>query len=181
MDKNEKIRSSTAEYLTFVAATGGDDFRETEMRYQDENIWLTQKMMAELYGITVSAVNQHIKTILKDGELDAMSTIKKYLIVQKEGARSVSRSVDHYSLQMIIAVGFKVNNERAVTFRKWANGVVKDYTIQGWVMDSERLKKGGTILGQHLIWGSQLGTALQRGKSINRTFLSQKTTSMTRK
>lgn len=150
MAKNEKmklpdIRSSAAEYLTFIAATG-DNSESIEMRYEDENIWLTQKMMAVLYDVTVAAVNQHIKKIYADDELSSDTTIKKYLIVQQEGSRMVSRMVDHYNLQMIIAVGFKVNNERAVQFRKWANQIVKDYTIQGWVMDDERLKNGGTVL-----------------------------------
>ncbi|MBQ5990557.1 MAG: virulence RhuM family protein [Oscillospiraceae bacterium] len=88
------------------------------MRYEDENIWLTQKMMAALYDVSVAAINQHIKRIYEDSELEAESTIKKYLIVQNEGSRQVNREVAHYNLQMIIAVGFKVNNERAVQFRK---------------------------------------------------------------
>lgn len=141
--KNKKdIRSSTAEYLTFVAATG-DNSDSVEMRYEDENIWLTQKMMAELYDITVSAINQHIKTIFDDKELEENSVIKKYLITASDGK---NYNTKHYNLQMIIAVGFKVNNERAVQFRKWANAIVKDYTIQGWAMDTDRLKNGGTIL-----------------------------------
>ena len=102
--------------------------------------------MAELYGVEVPTINEHIQKIYADYELEEGATIRKFRIVQTEGPRQVSREVKHYSLQMIIAVGFKVNNERAVQFRKWANAVVKDYTIQGWVMDSERLKKGGTIL-----------------------------------
>jgi hypothetical protein len=115
------------------------------MRYEDENIWLTQKMMATLYNVSVPAVNQHLKRIFHDNELDPDATVKQYLIVQIEGSRRVERLVDHYSLQAIIAVGFKIENERAVQFRKWANQVVKDYTIQGWTMDVERLKKGGTL------------------------------------
>ena len=140
--KNEiTIHSSAAEYLTFVAASG-DDKESFEVRYEDENIWLTQKMMATLYDVSVSAINQHLKTIFDDGELSADSTIKKYLIVQKEGDREVSRNIDHYNLKAIIAVGFKVNNQRAIQFRKWAGQIVKDYTIQGWVMDKERLIRG---------------------------------------
>ena len=139
------IRSSAAEYLTFVATTGGSE-NAIEMRYEDENIWLTQKMMAQLYGVSVAAINQHIKKIYQDSELESEATIKKYLIVQTEGERAVNRSVAHYNLQMIIAVGFKVNNDRAVQFRKWANSIVKDYTIQGWTMDDERLKNGGSVL-----------------------------------
>ena len=139
------IRSGAAEYLTYVA-TVGDQQDSIEMRYEDENIWLTQKMMAALYDISVAAINQHIKKIYEDSELEQESTIKKYLIVQTEGSRQVSREVAHYNLQMIIAVGFKVNNERAVQFRKWANGIVKNYTIKGWVIDDERLKNGGSVL-----------------------------------
>lgn len=147
--KNEKneitIRSSAAEYLTYVAAIG-DDKNSVEVRYEDENIWLTQKMLATIYGVNVATINEHIKNIYKDNELDEDSTIRKFLIVQKEGNRDVSRNIAHYNLQMIIAIGFKVDNERAVQFRKWANQIVKDYTIKGWVMDDERLKNGGSIL-----------------------------------
>jgi len=139
------VRSSAAEYLTFIAATG-DNEQSFEMRYQDENIWLTQKMMAALYNVEVHTINEHIKKVLDDSELTEMSTIRNFRIVQTEGSRQVERDVKHYGLQMIIAVGFKVNSERAVQFRKWANGLVKDYTIQGWVMDDERLKNGGSVL-----------------------------------
>ena len=138
-NKNEiTIHSSTAEYLTYVAATG-DAPESFEVRYEDENIWLTQKMMAELYGVSVSAINQHLKTVFDDGELVEESVIKKYLITATDGKHY---QTNHYNLQAIIAVGFKVNNERAVNFRKWAGQIVKDYTIQGWVMDKERLIKG---------------------------------------
>ncbi|MBL3600351.1 MAG: virulence RhuM family protein [gamma proteobacterium endosymbiont of Lamellibrachia anaximandri] len=139
------VRSSAAEYLTFVAATG-DSKTSVEMRYEDENIWLTQKMMATLYDVSVPAINQHLKRIFSDNELEREATVKKYLIVQTEGKRQVKREVDHYSLQAIVAVGFKIENERAVQFRKWANRIVKDYTIQGWAMDVERLKAGGSVL-----------------------------------
>ncbi len=140
--KNEiTIHSSAAEYLTFVAATG-DDPQSFEMRYEDENIWLTQKMMAALYDVSLSTINEHIKKIYEDAELIEDATIRKFRIVQEEGARQVNREVIHYNLQVIIAVGFKVNNPRAVQFRKWAGQIVKDYTIQGWTMDKERLIKG---------------------------------------
>ncbi len=142
MKKNEiTVRSGAAEYLTYVAAVGGQA-QSVEMRYENENIWLTQKMMAELYGVDVRTVNEHIQNIFSDGELTPEATIRKFRIVQTEGKRQVSREVAHYNLQMIIAVGFKVNNDRAVQFRKWAGQIVKDYTIQGWTMDAERLKKG---------------------------------------
>ena len=135
------IRSSAAEYLTFVASTGESDV-SFEMRYEDENIWLTQKMMAVLYDVSLPTINEHIKKIYADGELTEEATIRKFRIVQEEGTRKVNRELIHYNLQMIIAVGFKVNNQRAVQFRKWAGQIVKDYTIQGWTMDAERLKKG---------------------------------------
>ena len=145
--KNEfsLVRSSAAEYLTFVAATGKAQ-SSVEMRYEDENLWLTQKMMATLYDVSVPAISQHLKRIYADNELEREATVKQYLMVQTEGEREVQRKVDHYSLQAIIAVGFKIENERAVQFRKWANQIVKDYTIQGWVMDTERLKSGGSVL-----------------------------------
>lgn len=143
MDKKEiQIRSSAAEYLTFIAANG-DDHEAIEIRYENENIWLTQKMMAALYDVSVSAINQHLKKIFDDNELDENSVIKKYLITANDGK---SYNTKHYNLQAIIAVGFKVNNERAVQFRKWANQIVKDFTIKGWAMDDERLKNSGTKL-----------------------------------
>ena len=135
------IRSSAAEYLTYVASVG-DQQDSIEMRYEDENIWLTQKMMATLYDVDVRTINEHIKKIYSDSELEEDATIRNFRIVQTEGSRQVTRDTKHYNLQMIIAVGFKVNNEHAVQFRKWANGIVKDYTIKGWVMDDERLKRG---------------------------------------
>ena len=139
------IRSSAAEFLTFIAATGGSE-DAVEMRYEDENIWLTQKMMAQLYDVDIRTINEHILKIYADSELQKDTTIRHFRIVQIEGSRQVSREVMHYNLQMIIAVGFKVNNDRAVQFRKWANGIIKDYTIQGWAMDDERLKNGGSVL-----------------------------------
>jgi len=139
------IRSSAAEYLTFVAATG-DTPQSIEMRYEDENIWLTQKMLATLYDVEIPTINYHLKKIFEDSELEKNATIRKFLIVQNEGNRKIERETEHYNLQMIIAVGFKVNSARAVQFRKWVNKIAKDYTIQGWVMDKERLIQGGSVL-----------------------------------
>lgn len=139
------IRSSAAEYLTFVAATGNSK-GTIEMRYEDENIWLTQKLMAQLYDVDTRTINEHIQKIYADSELQKDATIRNFRIVHTEGNRQVSRDVMHYNLQMIIAVGFKVNNDRAVQFRKWASSIVKDYTIQGWAMDDERLKNGCSVL-----------------------------------
>ena len=135
------IRSSAAEYLTYVASVG-DQQDSVEMRYEDENIWLTQKMMATLYDVGLPTINEHIKKIYADSELEETATIRNFRIVQTEGSRQVTRDTKHYNLQMIIAVGFKVNSERAVQFRKWVNQIAKDYTIKGWVMDDERLKRG---------------------------------------
>ena len=146
MKKNQiTIRSSVAEYLTDVVF-GGDQQDSIEMHYEDDNIWLTQKMMATLYNVDVRTINEHIKKIYSDSELEEDATIRNFRIVQTEGSRQVTRDTTHYNLQMIIAVGFKVNNERAVQFRKWANSIVKDYTIKGWAMDDERLKNGGSVL-----------------------------------
>jgi len=133
------INPSIAQYLSFVAITGGEE-QSIEMRYENENIWLTQKMIAELYGVSVSAINQHIDRLTKDNEINFW-TIKKYLIVQKEWNRKVKRNIEHYNLQAIISIGFKIENEKAIQFRKWARQIVKDYTIQGWTMDDARLKK----------------------------------------
>lgn len=136
------VRSSAAEYLTFAAATG-TSHNQIDMRYEDENLWLTQKMMATLYDVTIPAINQHLKRIFADSELEEGAVVKPYLITAADGK---NYQVKHYNLQAIIAVGFKIENERAVQFRKWANQIVKDYTIQGWVMDVDRLKSGGSVL-----------------------------------
>ena len=132
------IRSSAAEYLTFVAATG-ENTENIEMRYEDENIWLTQKMLATLYDVETHTINYHIKKIFADSELQESAVIRNYRITASDGK---TYNTKHYNLQMIIAVGFKVNSERAVQFRKWVNQIAKDYTIKGWVMDDERLKRG---------------------------------------
>ena len=140
--KDISIRSSAAEYLTFVAATG-DDKNTVEVRYEDENIWITQKMLATLYEVETNTINYHIKKIFEDSELTEDSVIRKFRITAADGK---TYDTKHYNLQMIIAVGFKVNSERAVQFRKWVNQIAKDYTIKGWVLDSDRLKNGGSIL-----------------------------------
>ncbi|MCL2797777.1 MAG: virulence RhuM family protein [Firmicutes bacterium] len=138
--KEVSIRSSAAEYLTYIASTG-DNPQSFEMRYEDENIWLTQKLMATLYGVDKRTISYHIGKVYRDSELDKMATVRKYWTVQTEGERQIEREQDHCCLQMIIAVGFKVNNERAVQFRKWANHIVKEYTIKGWVMDDDTHKQ----------------------------------------
>ena len=140
--KEVTIRSSAAEYLTFVAATGGSN-ESVEVRYEDENIWITQKMLAVLYEVETNTINYHIKKIFEDSELEEDSVIRNFRITASDGKLYDTK---HYNLQMIIAVGFKVNSERAVQFRKWVNNIAKEYTIKGFAMDDERLKNDGSIL-----------------------------------
>ena len=147
-DKKKKeitIRSSAAEYLTYVASVGSEE-NSIEMRYEDENIWLTQKMLATLYDVEVNTINYHIKKIFSDSELQENSVIRKFRITADDGK---SYDTNHYSLEMIIAVGFKVNSERAVQFRKWVNQIAKDYTIKGWAMDDERIKRGSYLTDKY--------------------------------
>ena len=139
------VKSSAAEYLTFVASSG-EQATTLELRYEDENIWLTQRLMAVLYDVDVRTINYHIKKIFEDAELQEDAVIRKFWITADDGKNYL---VNHYNLQMIIAVGFKVNNERAIQFRKWANHIVKEYTIKGWVMDDERLKNGGVLTDKY--------------------------------
>lgn len=132
------IRSSAAEYLTYVASVG-EESQNIEVRYEDENIWLTQKMMGSLFDVESHTINYHIKKIFNDNELSENSVTRKFRITAEDGK---TYNTNHYNLQMIIAVGFKVNSERAVQFRKWVNQIATEYTIKGWVMDDERLIKG---------------------------------------
>lgn len=136
------VRSSAAEYLTFVAATGKGG---VEVVYADENIWLSQKMMGVLYDVNVRTVNEHLKKIFADSELQEDSVIRKFRITAQDGK---NYNTQHYNLTSIIAVGYKVNSERAVQFRKWATNIIREYTIKAYVMDDERLKNDGSILGK---------------------------------
>ncbi|MGE4517936.1 MAG: virulence RhuM family protein [Desulfobacteraceae bacterium] len=135
-------RSSAAEYLTFIAASGEGG---VEAVYADENIWLTQKMMAVLYNIDVRTINYHLKKIFSDSELEDNSVIRNFRITASDGK---NYNTKHYNLSAIIAVGYKVNSERAVQFRKWATHIIQEFTIKGYTMDDERLKNDGTILGK---------------------------------
>ena len=134
------VRSSAAEYLTFVAASGQGG---VEAVYADENIWLTQKMMGVLYDVNVRTVNGHLKNIFADSELQEDSVIRKFRITAADGK---TYNTQHYKLPAIIAVGYKVNSERAVQFRKWATGIIEQFTIKAYVMDDERIKAGGSVL-----------------------------------
>jgi hypothetical protein len=137
------VRSSAAEYLTFVAASGQGG---VEAVYADENVWLTQKMMGLLYDVETHTVNYHLKKVFDDGELSAGSVIRNFRITAADGK---SYDTQHYNLSAIIAVGYKVNSERAVQFRKWATGIIESFTIKGFAMDDERLKNDGSILGKN--------------------------------
>ncbi|PKO54894.1 MAG: cell filamentation protein Fic [Betaproteobacteria bacterium HGW-Betaproteobacteria-2] len=134
------VRSSAAEYLTFVAASGQGG---VEAVYADESIWLTQKMLAQLYDVNVRTVNEHLKKIFADSELQEDSVIRKFRITASDGK---NYNTQHYKLPAIIAVGYKVNSERAVQFRKWATGIIEQFTIKAYVMDDERIKSGGSVL-----------------------------------
>lgn len=136
------IRSSAAEYLTFVAASGQGG---VEAVYADENVWLSQKMMAQLYDVDVRTVNYHLKKVFADSELEAASVIRNFRITAADGK---GYDTLHYNLSAIIAVGYKVNSERAVQFRKWATGIVESFTRKGFAMDDERLKNDGSVLGK---------------------------------
>jgi len=141
-DSKSLIRSSSAEYITFIAAAGEGG---VEAVYADENIWLTQKMMGTLYSVETHTINYHLKKIFSDLELDENSVVRNFRITAADGKNYNSK---HYDLSAIIAVGYKVNSERAVQFRKWAAQIVQEFTIKGFVMDDERLKNDGTILGK---------------------------------
>ena len=134
------VRSSAAEYLTFVAASGQGG---VEAIYVDESIWLTQKMLAQLYDVDVRTINYHLKKLFSDCELQAETVIRNFRITASEGK---SYDTQHYHLTAVIAVGYKVNSERAVQFRKWATGIIEQFTIKAYVLDDERIKAGGSIL-----------------------------------
>ena len=140
--KNEVslARSSAAEYLTFVAASGHGG---VEAVYADENVWVTQKMMGLLYDVETHTINYHLKKVFADSELEEDSVIRNFRITAADGK---SYDTKHYKLAAIIAVGYKVNSERAVQFRKWATAIIEEFTIKGYTMDDERLKSGGSIL-----------------------------------
>jgi hypothetical protein len=134
------VRSSAAEYLTFVAASGTGG---VEAVYADENVWLSQKMMAQLYDVEVPTINYHLKKIFEDSELEEEAVIR---IFRTTAPDRKTYDTKHYNLAAIIAVGYKVNSERAVQFRKWGTRVVEEFTIKGFAMDDERLQRGGSVL-----------------------------------
>lgn len=145
--KNDKtavrlIRNSTAEFLIFTGQTGEQSI---EARYEDETVWLSQKLMAELFAVNVPTINGHLKNIFETGELTREATVRKFRIVQEEGGRDVSRLVDFYNLDAIISVGYRVNSVRATQFRQWATQVLREFAIKGYVLDKKRLENGAFL------------------------------------
>jgi hypothetical protein len=137
--KKIQIRNSTAEFLIFTAQAGENGI---EVRLEDETVWLTQKLMAALFEVSVPTINEHLANLYKHCEIEATATLRKFRIVQTEGSRQVGRDVDFYNLDAIIAVGFRVHSLRATQFRQWATGILRDFAIRGYVIDKERLKNG---------------------------------------
>lgn len=138
----KSIRNSTAEFLIFTAQSGENTI---EARYEDETIWLSQKLMAELFEVDVRTVNEHLKNIYAQEEIIPDSTLRKFRIVQNEGQRQVTRNIDFYNLDAIISVGYRVNSVRATQFRQWATSVLRDYAIKGYVLDRQRMENGAFL------------------------------------
>ena len=144
MNGKKLIRNSTAEFLIFTGQAGEQSI---EARYEDETLWLSQKLMSELFGVDVRTVSEHLKNIFASQELAPEATIRKFRIVQQEGQREVSRAVDFYNLDAIISVGYRVNSLRATQFRQWATGVLREFAIKGYVLDRQRMENG-SFLGE---------------------------------
>ena len=144
IDKSKKIqiRNSTAEFLIF---TNQSKTSSIEARYEDETIWLSQKLMSELFDVEVNTINYHLKELYKSGEIQEDSTIRKFRIVQQEGNRTINRDVEFYNLDAIISVGYRVNSVRATQFRQWATQVLKEYAIKGYVLDRKRMENGAFL------------------------------------
>ncbi len=142
MGKDLNIRSSAAEFLIFEKQAHADSI---EVRYEDGTLWLTQKMMANLFDVDVRTVNEHLTNIYKTEELEKDATIRKFRIVQTEGTRQVAREIDHYNLDAVISVGYRVNSIRATQFRRWATQVLKQYAITGYVIDRKRMENGAFL------------------------------------
>lgn len=145
-DKKLIIRNSTAEFLIFTSQAGEEGI---EVRVGDDNVWLTQKLIAKLFDVNIPAISKHLKNIYDEGELSKKATISILETVQDEGGRSVKRSVEYFNLEVIIAVGYRVNSLRATDFRRWATQVLKNYAIRGYVLDDARLKNGTFLSKQY--------------------------------
>ena len=136
MTKKLQIRNSTAEFLTFASQNEGNSI---EVRFEDNTLWLTQQLIAELFDTTKQNVSLHIQNIFADGELTQQATVKDFLTVRQEGNRQINRNLEYYNLDMIIAVGYRVNSKRATEFRQWATAVLRDYALRGYVIDRKRM------------------------------------------
>lgn len=142
MKKQLQIRNSTAEFLIFTGQAGENGI---EVRVEGETVWLTQRLIAELFAVSIPTINEHMAKLFESGEISREATIRNFLIVQQEGNRKVSRKIDHYNLDAIIAIGFRVNSERAIQFRQWANHVLKQFSIKGYVIDKKRMENGAFL------------------------------------
>jgi hypothetical protein len=142
MPDKKHIRNSTAEFLIFATQSGGDGL---EVRYEDDTIWLNQKLMARLFEVSVPTINEHLKNAFSQGEITPEATLRKFRTVQTEGSREVAREVDHYNLDAIISVGYRVNSVRATQFRQWATGILRDFAIKGYVLDRKRMENGAFL------------------------------------
>ena len=142
MKKQLQIRNSTAEFLIFTGQAGENSI---EVRVEGETVWLTQRLIAELFAVTIPTINEHMTKLFESGEISREATIRNFLIVQQEGNRKVSRKIDHYNLDAIIAIGFRVNSERAIQFRQWATNVLRQFSIKGYVIDKKRMENGAFL------------------------------------
>lgn len=142
-DNSLTIRNSTAEFLIFTSQANAEGI---EVRVEDENVWLTQKLIAKLFDVHVATINEHLKNILKTNELQEQSVIRKFLITASDGK---NYNTNHYSLEAIIALGYRINSEKATNFRRWATQVLKDFAIRGYVLDDVRLKNGAYLSKQY--------------------------------
>lgn len=138
-EKKAVIRNSTAEFLIFTGQAGENTI---EVRIAENTVWLTQKLMGTLFNVSVKTINEHLINLFNSNELRRESTVRKFRIVQKEGGREVARNIEFYNLDAIIAVGFRVDSHQAIQFRQWAIGILKDFSMRGYVLDKERLKNG---------------------------------------
>lgn len=141
-NKDLIIRNSTAEFLIFENQAHADSI---EVRYEDETLWMTQKMMASLFEVNVPAISKHLQNIFNEGELDQKSTVSKMETVQNEGGRSVTRMIDYYNLDAVISVGYRINSIRATQFRRWATQVLKQFAVKGYVIDRKRMENGAFL------------------------------------
>lgn len=141
MDKDLAIRNSTIDFLIFTK----DSSESIQVRIFDENIWLTQKLIAKLFDVEVPTINEHLKNIYESGELNKASTIRNFLTVQNEGGREVKRDIEFYNLDAIISVGYRVNSRQATDFRIWATRILKQFAIKGFVLDKKRLENGSFL------------------------------------